>query len=146
GALGNGERIFITAKLPDFIRVGRKDLIEQYLFLHTSHDGTGSIMAAFTPIRIVCNNTLNMALRNCSNSIHIKHTASAKQQLMEAHRILGISNSMSEELNKLFNRWAKVRIKDKKVKKIIQLAMSPNSETYSPIENNSAHCDFSNSF
>jgi phage/plasmid-like protein (TIGR03299 family) len=53
GALGKGERIFITAKLPGYIRVGNSDLIEQYLFLTTSHDGFGSITAAFTPIRIV---------------------------------------------------------------------------------------------
>jgi hypothetical protein len=66
GALGKGERIFITAKLPDYIRIGRDDLIKQYLFLTTSHDGYGSITAAFTPIRIVCQNTLNAALRNHS--------------------------------------------------------------------------------
>jgi phage/plasmid-like protein (TIGR03299 family) len=53
GALGNGERIFITAKLPGYIKVGSDDLIEKYLFLTTSHDGFGSITAAFTPIRIV---------------------------------------------------------------------------------------------
>ncbi|GAB3646963.1 hypothetical protein GCM10028791_08080 [Echinicola sediminis] len=47
GALGDGERVFITAKLPDGILVGKEDLIEQYLFLTTSHDGTGSITAAF---------------------------------------------------------------------------------------------------
>lgn len=57
GALGNGEKIFITAKLPGYIKVGSDDLIEKYLFLTTSHDGFGSIMAAFTPIRIVCNNS-----------------------------------------------------------------------------------------
>lgn len=57
GALGKGEKIFITAKLPGYIKVGNADMIEKYLFLTTSHDGFGSIMAAFTPTRIVCNNS-----------------------------------------------------------------------------------------
>src|SRR3546814_16174542 len=79
GALGNGERIFITAKLPDYIRVGGDDLIEKYLFLTTSHDGSGSITAAFTPIRIVCANTLNAAMHRKSNTIKIRHTSGAKR-------------------------------------------------------------------
>jgi phage/plasmid-like protein (TIGR03299 family) len=49
GALGNGSRIFITAKLPGYIRVGDDDLTEKYIFLTTSHDGSGSITGAFTP-------------------------------------------------------------------------------------------------
>jgi phage/plasmid-like protein (TIGR03299 family) len=80
GALGHGERIFITAKLPGYIKVGSDDLIEKYLFLTTSHDGFGSITAAFTPIRIVCQNTLNAALGNCSNCIKIRHTQNAKEK------------------------------------------------------------------
>ncbi len=77
GALGNGERIFITAKLPDYIRVGNgDDITEKYIFLTTSHDGSGSITAAFTPIRIVCQNTLNASLRNyeqcCKNPTYIR--------------------------------------------------------------------------
>lgn len=128
GALGKGERIFITAKLPDYIKVGREDLIEQYLFLTTSHDGSGSITAAFTPVRIVCNNTLNAALKNHSNSIKIRHTANAKERLEQAHRLMGISNKLSVELESIFNHWSTVRITDAEVKKLIQLALIPNKE------------------
>jgi phage/plasmid-like protein (TIGR03299 family) len=128
GALGNGERIFITAKLPDYIKVGREDLIEQYLFLTTSHDGLGSITAAFTPVRIVCNNTLNAAMRSKTNAIKIRHTANAKERLEQAHKVMGISNKLSAELETIFNHWAKVRITDPEVRKLIQLAMVPNKE------------------
>jgi len=128
GALGNGERIFITAKLPDYIKVGKDDLIEKYLFLTTSHDGYGSITAAFTPIRIVCNNTLSAALRNCTNTVRIRHTQSAQDRLKEAHKAMGISNRLSAELDGIFNQWAKVRITDAKVNELIQLAMVPNKE------------------
>ena len=128
GALGKGEKIFITAKLPGYIRVGTDDLIEKYLFLTTSHDGYGSITAAFTPVRIVCNNTLNAALSNMSNCIKIRHTQSAPDKLKEAHKVMGISNTLSDELNGIFNRWAKVRITDKEVLKLVQQAMAPSKE------------------
>ncbi len=128
GALGNGERIFITAKLPGYIKVGREDLIDQYLFLTTSHDGYGSITAAFTPVRIVCNNTLNAALRNHSNSIKIRHTANAKDRLEQAHKVLGISNQLGTELEAIFNQWSMVRITDTDLQQLIRLAMVPNKE------------------
>jgi phage/plasmid-like protein (TIGR03299 family) len=128
GALGKGERIFITAKLPDYIKVGNDDLIEQYLFLTTSHDGSGSITAAFTPVRIVCNNTLNAALRKQSNSIKIRHTANAKERLEEAHKLMGITNQLSIQLEGIFNQWAKIRITDSEVKKLTQMALVPNKE------------------
>ena len=134
GALGQGERIFITAKLPDYIKVGNNDLIEKYLFLTTSHDGFGSITAAFTPIRIVCNNTLNAAMKNHSNSIKIRHTANAQDRLKLAHKVLGISNNLSTQLEEVFNRWAKVRITDAEVKKLVQIAMVPNKEVLSNIQ------------
>ncbi len=128
GALGKGERIFITAKLPSYIKVGREDLIEQYLFLTTTHDGSGAITAAFTPIRIVCNNTLNAALKNMSNCIRIRHTNNVKQKLEQAHEVMGITDTLSVQLEDIFNNWSKVRITDKEVYKLIQLAMIPNKE------------------
>lgn len=134
GALGNGERIFITAKLPDYIKVGKEDLIEQYLFLTTSHDGYGSITAAFTPIRVVCRNTLNAALKNNSNCIKIRHTTGAKERLEQAHKLMGITNTLSAQLETIFNRWSKVQISDPEVKKLIQQAMCPNKEVYNDLQ------------
>ena len=134
GALGRAERIFITAKLPDYIRVGSgDDVTEKYIFLTTSHDGSGSITAAFTPIRICCQNTLNAAFGNMSNVIRIRHTAGAKQRLEEAHRVMGLANKLSDELEGVFNQWTKVRMTDPEVKKLIQMALSPNKETLEAI-------------
>ncbi len=130
GALGNGERIFITAKLPDYIRVGNgDDVTEKYIFLTTSHDGSGSITAAFTPIRIVCQNTLNASLRSMTNVVRIKHTSGAKQRLENAHKVMGLANTLSTQLENIFNDWAKVRVTDREVRKLIQLALCPNKET-----------------
>jgi phage/plasmid-like protein (TIGR03299 family) len=128
GALGAGERIFITAKLPEYIKVGKEDLIEKYIVLTTSHDGSGSITAAFTPVRIVCSNTLSMALNNCSNVVKIRHTTNAQERLKQAHKIMGISNMLTTQLEGIFNEWAKVRITDRQVLRLIQEAMSPSRE------------------
>ncbi|NOW94312.1 DUF932 domain-containing protein [Mucilaginibacter sp. SG564] len=129
GALGQaGERIFITAKLPGYIRVGRDDLIEKYIFLTTSHDGYGSITAAFTPTRICCNNTLHAALNNMTNCVKIRHTQTAQERLTQAHKVMGISNNLSNQLDHIFNRWAHVRISDKEVLRLVQQAMAPSRE------------------
>ncbi|WP_293308510.1 DUF932 domain-containing protein [Pedobacter sp. UBA5917] len=134
GALGKGERIFITAKLPSYIKVGKDDLIEQYLFLTTSHDGFGSITAAFTPVRIVCNNTLNAALKNSSNAIRIRHSSGANDRLRQAHTLMGISGRIGDEMESIFNHWAKVRITDADLKKLIQTAMAPNKEVLDKLQ------------
>lgn len=134
GALGKGERIFITAKLPGYIKVGSDDLIERYLFLTTSHDGFGSITAAFTPVRIVCANTLNAAMHNHTNCIKIRHTMGAKERLEQAHKVMGISNNFSKALDTIFNHWTKVCITDAEIKKLIQLALTPNKETLQAVQ------------
>jgi phage/plasmid-like protein (TIGR03299 family) len=129
GALGKGERIFITAKLPGYIVVDRDDLVEKYLFLTTSHDGTGAITAAFTPVRIVCNNTLNMALRDCTSRITIRHTRDARLRLETAHQVMGIANKLSHQLEYIFNHWSKVRIEDAQIRNLIRMALAPSKET-----------------
>lgn len=135
GALGSGERIFITAKLPDYICVGNgDDITEKYIFLTTSHDGSGSITAAFTSVRIVCQNTLNASLKNMSHVVRIRHTAGAKQRLEDAHKVMGLANKLSKELENTFNHWAKIKVGDDEMKRLIQLALCPNKETLNHLQ------------
>ena len=116
--------------MPDYIRVGNgDDVTEKYIFLTTSHDGSGSITAAFTPVRIVCQNTLNASLRSMTNVVRIKHTSGAKQRVENAHKIMGLANTLSTQLEGIFNEWTKVRVTDREVRKLIQLALCPNKET-----------------
>lgn len=139
GALGSGERIFITAKLPGYIRVGNgDDVTEKYIFLTTSHDGSGSITAAFTPVRIVCQNTLNAAMRSASNVVRIRHTAGAKERLEQAHKVMGLADKLSAQLEGIFNNWAEVKIQDNDVKKLIQLALCPSKETFDLLKKGAA--------
>lgn len=108
--------------------------ISYLTFLTTSHDGSGSITAAFTPIRIVCANTLNAALRTQTNTIRIRHTSNAQTRLEQAHKIMGISNILSTQLEQIFNHWSTVRITDNAVKKLIALALAPRAEVIQHIK------------
>jgi phage/plasmid-like protein (TIGR03299 family) len=71
GCLGKGGMIFITAKLPEKIVIGNDGPIENYLVLCSSHDGSMAITAFFTPVRVVCQNTLNAAFSNNTNRVTI---------------------------------------------------------------------------
>jgi phage/plasmid-like protein (TIGR03299 family) len=93
GALGNGETIFISAKLPNSYRiVGDDSPIDQYLLLSNTHDGSANIQIMFTPIRVVCNNTLSMALQGASNKYKIRHTKTAKEKMNMAMAALNAYN------------------------------------------------------
>lgn len=134
GALYNGQVVFITAKLPEYIKVG-KDEVEKYLFLKSTHDGSGSITAAFSSVRVVCANTLSAALKNMTNKVSIRHTKDAKLKLAQAHRIMGISNQLSKELELAFNVMAKKPILDFELKKLIeQVVLPPFREEATPEE------------
>lgn len=130
GALGKGERVFITAKLPTNIQVG-KDVIDQYLFLTSAHDGNSSIKVAFTPVRIVCNNTLQMALNESKRMIAIRHTSNAKENLKIAHTLMGIVGNRSENMEEMLNATRKVRISDRALRQYIEMAMQPRREQLS---------------
>ena len=100
GALGNGEIVFVTAKLPSFIRPTNNsdDIIEKYILFTTSHDGSGSVQAMFTPIRVVCNNTLNMALGNNTGRVKMRHTKNLQDKIKDARNIMNLYTLFDKQL------------------------------------------------
>ena len=83
GVLGEGERVFITAKFPEQIILDNEgnDRVEMYIVFTTSHDGTGAVNCLVTPIRVVCNNTLNFAMRNNSGKLSLRHSRNVMDRL-----------------------------------------------------------------
>lgn len=110
GALGKGERIWLLAKLPDYIRVHGNDIVEKFLLLTNSHDGSAVVRVKLTPIRVVCENTLSLALSGVEQEVRIRHTAHASERMKEAHEILGLTNKLYAELDHIFNRMSHTRV------------------------------------
>lgn len=106
GALGEGERVWILAKLPKAIKVLSDDVAEKFLLLSNSHDGESSVQIKFTPIRVVCNNTLTMALSR-GPTVRVAHLSNLKERLRQAERLLGIINQRFDELGDNFQAMVK---------------------------------------
>ncbi|MFT7489811.1 MAG: phage/plasmid-like protein (TIGR03299 family) [Candidatus Promineifilaceae bacterium] len=111
GALGDGERIWILAKLPSQIRVVGDDITDKYLLLSNSHDGHGAVQIKFTPIRVVCNNTLTLALSQ-GPTIRVTHSRDMHERLKQADRMLGIINERYDALAETFQNMVKVQMID----------------------------------
>lgn len=92
GALGKGERIWMLAKLPGYIRTVGDDITEKFLLLSSSHDGSQAVTVMFTPIRVVCQNTLNIAVGAKSNRVSVRHTLNMGLRVGEIQKELGIIN------------------------------------------------------
>jgi phage/plasmid-like protein (TIGR03299 family) len=93
GSLDGGRRVWVLAKLPGEVRLQQDEVTEKYLLLMNSHDGSTALRMLFTPVRVVCQNTLNLALRGgAAEGIAIRHTASATTRIDQARRALGLAN------------------------------------------------------
>lgn len=114
GSLQGGRRTWILAKLPQrYIISG--DEIMPYLVFMNSHDGTGAIKAAMTPIRVVCQNTLNLALSNAKRSWSANHVGNINGKLDDARYTLLYADKYMAELGRSIDRLNQIRLSDQKV-------------------------------
>jgi phage/plasmid-like protein (TIGR03299 family) len=116
GALGEGERVWVMAKLNKTMRIGQSgnDEVQQYLLLSNSHDGKSAVQIKFTPIRVVCNNTLSMALRQ-GEAIKIEHTQDVNRQMELAQDIFARVSNQYERIEEDFQKMARVPVIQKQI-------------------------------
>ena len=134
GALGKGERVWMLAKLPGYIRVNStEDITEKFLLLSNSHDGSSALRVYFTPIRVVCANTLGAAERRSKGQgVTITHKGDLAAKVREAQTILGIADRFFQEIQTGVNRMASYQPTADQVRKLFY-AISPD-----PIEGHNA--------
>ena len=114
GSLQEGRRTWLLAKLPQrYIISG--DEMTPYLVFMNSHDGTGAIKAAMTPIRVVCMNTLNLALSTAKRSWSANHTGNIEGRLQDARYTLLYADKYMSELGKAIDRMNKIKLSDRQV-------------------------------
>jgi phage/plasmid-like protein (TIGR03299 family) len=111
GAIGEGEKVWMLAKLPGELRVIGDDVVCKYLLLSTSHDGTTAVQIRFIPIRLVCSNGLVQALRD-GPMLHVTHTREVRERLWRAANMVNSIKARFEELGETFRRMASVRMND----------------------------------
>lgn len=113
GSLKHGRIIWALMRLPETIVIRRDkfaDPVKEYLLLTSTHDGTGAVKALMTPVRVVCNNTLSLALSNAQFSISARHTTNAPRKLAEASEKLGIVRNNFASLGDMFQKLAETKM------------------------------------
>ena len=129
GVLGNGERIFVTAKLNEQIALANNanDLVEMYFVFTTSHDGSGAVNCMITPIRVVCQNTLNLAFSKNSGKLSFRHTVNVckrldltnKESAERAFKCMKLYDVYKTEFEASLDAMAKIQLNDKQVESIL---------------------------
>jgi len=153
GALGNGERVWVLAKIKGEMKISAEDIVDRFLLLSNSHDGTGALTIRFTPIRVVCQNTLNIALKRGSGVISIRHTRNLSQNLAKAQQeeLKHVIEKVFGEAQAVFCKMAERRLsgaeptrvlegifprkdKDKEPDRWVRVRGVLNDENVTPIE------------
>ena len=128
GVLGIGERIYVCAQYPEPIRLRHKDndLVNMYVVFTTSHDGSNGVTAMFTPIRVVCQNTLNLALKNCKHKYVAKHTPNVSKNFYadKVAEFLGSYDIYRNEFETAMIDISKVYLDEKEIKTLALMSVT----------------------
>ena len=129
GSIKNGTVVFGSLALERETVLdpsGVSDKVKSYLLVHTSHDGTLAIQASVTPVRVVCQNTLNMAVgrngRAAKQSFRIRHTQSVQGKVAAAREALGLAHKYLDEFDKQAQEMIAQTVSDDKFMDIINAA------------------------
>ena len=122
GSLQGGRKVWLLAHMPhEYIISGER--ISPYLLFSNTHDGSGAIKVALTPIRVVCQNTLNLALANAKRSWSMIHTGDIKEKMQEAKDTLFLAENYMDELGKEFEALRMKKLTDKQVMEYIEILL-----------------------
>ena len=129
GSLQGGKKVWILARMPqEYIISGER--ISPYLLFSNTHDGSGAIKVALTPIRVVCNNTLNLALSTAKRSWSMIHTGDVHGKINEARDTLFMAEKYMDSLGKEFENLRMKKLTDSQVMEDIEI-LFPIDENYS---------------
>ena len=132
GSLQEGRRVWMLARLPrEFIIGGER--ISPYMVFSNTHDGSGAVKTALTPIRVVCNNTLNLALRTAKRSWSMIHTGDISGKIEEAKNTLLLADEYMTALGQEFENLRKIKLSEKQVLDYIKILL-PMEENYSLLQ------------
>lgn len=101
---------------------GVADKVNTYLLVNTSHDGSVAVQASITPVRVVCQNTLNLALQGVKQSFKMRHTQSIDGRVAQAREALGLANTYMDEFEKMAQELIQKEITKSQFDKIVTLA------------------------
>lgn len=122
GSLQDGKKVWMLAHMPhEYIISGEH--ISPYLLFSNTHDGSGAIKVALTPIRVVCNNTLNLALHMAKRTWSMIHTGDIKGKMEEAKNTLFMAERYMDSLGKEFEALRQKKMTDKQVMEYIEILL-----------------------
>lgn len=130
GSLQEGKKVWMLAKLPHKYLISGEE-ITPYMVFSNSHDGSGAIKVAMTPVRVVCNNTLNLALASAKRCWSAIHAGNLSGKLQDAKQTFFHADMYMQELSKAFEELRKIRLTDKQVLGYIDILL-PELDNPSP--------------